>query len=253
MHSDARPSKGLTAAAIGGLLFLHLPILLIFVYAFTTEDTSYRWPPPGFTLQWFGVAWNRSDVWEALSLSLRVAAISTAIALGSVRTLRRWLAIAVAEPENLEARGHILIAATTAGMAFDVAGVAIAHSIGHALGEAAGVHHGRAVGLALNATMANGAQAAPDAYAQVAEALGVDTRGMAPHEAAAAAPAAYDAWLREVGLKLSLDDHGLGAGDASRIAALCAEPANKTIMDNDSFAYTSEAIEAAVARLLAAA
>ena len=111
----------------------------------------------------------------------------------------------------------------------------------------------RGSALALNATMANGAQAAPDAYAQVAEALGVDTRGMAPHEAAAAAPAAYDAWLREVGLKLSLDDHGLGAGDASRIAALCAEPANKTIMDNDSFAYTSEAIEAAVARLLAAA
>ena len=152
-----------------------------------------------------------------------------------------------------EARGEVLIAATDAGMAFDVTGLGIAHAIGHALGETAGVHHGPAVALALNATMANGAQAAPDAYAQVAEALGVDTRGMAPHEAAAAAPAAYDAWLREVGLKLSLVDHGLGAGDAARIAALCAEPANKTIMDNDSFAYTSEAIEAAVARLLAAA
>jgi hypothetical protein len=27
--------------------FLHLPILLIFVYAFTTEEKSYQWPPPG--------------------------------------------------------------------------------------------------------------------------------------------------------------------------------------------------------------
>jgi len=58
-----------------------LPILLIFVYAFTTEEKSFVWPPPGLTTQWFAVTWNRPDVWEALSLSVRVAAISTAIAL----------------------------------------------------------------------------------------------------------------------------------------------------------------------------
>ena len=80
MHSDRAP-LGLKIAAIGGLLFMHLPILLIFVYAFTTEDKSYQWPPPGFTLKWFGVTWSRPDVWEALSLSLRVASISTLIAL----------------------------------------------------------------------------------------------------------------------------------------------------------------------------
>ena len=80
MRSDRAP-LWLRAAAIGGLLFLHLPILLIFVYAFTTEEKSYQWPPPGLTLQWFAVTWNRPDVWEALSLSLRVAAVSTVIAL----------------------------------------------------------------------------------------------------------------------------------------------------------------------------
>ncbi len=64
-----------------GLAFLHLPILLIFVYAFTTEEKSYQWPPPDLTLKWFGVAWERSDVWEALTLSLKVAGISTLIAL----------------------------------------------------------------------------------------------------------------------------------------------------------------------------
>ena len=80
MHSE-RASTGLKIAAAAGLLFMHLPILLIFVYAFTTEDKSYQWPPPGLTLKWFGVTWNRPDVWEALSLSVRVATISTAIAL----------------------------------------------------------------------------------------------------------------------------------------------------------------------------
>jgi putative spermidine/putrescine transport system permease protein len=62
-------------------LFLHLPILLIFVYAFTTEERTYAWPPPGFTLDWIGVTWNRPDVWEALGLSLKVASISTILAM----------------------------------------------------------------------------------------------------------------------------------------------------------------------------
>jgi putative spermidine/putrescine transport system permease protein len=83
MRSDrsARAPRGLTIAAIAGLLFLHLPILLIFVYAFTTEERTYQWPPPGFTLDWIGVTWNRPDVWEALWLSLKVASISTLIAM----------------------------------------------------------------------------------------------------------------------------------------------------------------------------
>jgi putative spermidine/putrescine transport system permease protein len=83
MRSDRgeRASLGLKIAAGAGLLFLHLPLLLIFVYAFTTEEKSYQWPPPGFTTQWFAVTWNRPDVWQALTLSVQVAAISTAIAL----------------------------------------------------------------------------------------------------------------------------------------------------------------------------
>lgn len=79
MHSKA--PWGLKLAAAGGLAFLHVPLLLIFIYAFTTEEKSYQWPPPGFTLKWFGVAWERNDVWEALSLSLKVATLSTLIAL----------------------------------------------------------------------------------------------------------------------------------------------------------------------------
>ena len=81
MRSDARAPLGLTIAAVAGLLFLHLPILLIFLYAFTTEDRSYQFPPPGLTTKWFAVTWNRPDIWPPLYLSLRVAAISSALAL----------------------------------------------------------------------------------------------------------------------------------------------------------------------------
>lgn len=74
-------SWGLRIAAVGGLLYLHVPLALILVYAFTTEDKSYQFPPPGLTLKWFAVAWQRADIWEALTLSVQVAAVSTLIAL----------------------------------------------------------------------------------------------------------------------------------------------------------------------------
>lgn len=71
----------LSLAAFGGLLFLHLPLALIILYAFTTEEKSYQFPPPDYTLRWFSVAWQREDIWRAISLSLRVATFATAISL----------------------------------------------------------------------------------------------------------------------------------------------------------------------------
>lgn len=71
----------LRIAAWGGVLFLHLPLALIVLYAFSSEDKSYVFPPPGLTTQWFAVALERSDVWAAMALSTQVAALSTAIAM----------------------------------------------------------------------------------------------------------------------------------------------------------------------------
>ena len=68
-------------AAAAVLLFLHLPFAVIVLYAFTTDDATYTFPLPGVTLDWFRVAWQREDIWRALGLSLRVALISTAMAL----------------------------------------------------------------------------------------------------------------------------------------------------------------------------
>ena len=71
----------LKVAAAGGLLFLHVPLAFIVLYAFTSEDKSFQFPPPGLTAKWFAVAWAREDIWAAIGLSLRVAAISTLLAL----------------------------------------------------------------------------------------------------------------------------------------------------------------------------
>jgi putative spermidine/putrescine transport system permease protein len=76
-----RASLPLKLAAGAGLLFLHLPLAFIVLYAFSTEEKSYQFPPPGYTTRWFAVAWERQDIWNALTLSVQVAAIATALAL----------------------------------------------------------------------------------------------------------------------------------------------------------------------------
>jgi putative spermidine/putrescine transport system permease protein len=79
-YSEKAP-PGLTIAAIGALLFLHVPLLIIFLYSFTTDEATYSFPLPGLTTKWFGVALQRSDLWAALALSVRVATVSTLSAL----------------------------------------------------------------------------------------------------------------------------------------------------------------------------
>ena len=81
MRSERSASLGLTVSAWGVVAFLHIPLALIILYAFSAEDKTYQFPPPALTTRWFAVAWARDDVWAALRMSFEVAAWSTAIAV----------------------------------------------------------------------------------------------------------------------------------------------------------------------------
>lgn len=84
MRSERKPWRrpsGLRIAAYAGLAFLHLPLLFIALYAFNSADSSYSFPMEGLTLRWFERALERTDIHEAIGLSLSVAAMATVIAL----------------------------------------------------------------------------------------------------------------------------------------------------------------------------
>ena len=80
MSGSERAPFGLTLPAVLVLLFLHVPIWIIFLYAFTTDEAAFTFPLPGFTLKWFGMALQRTDFWAAL-LAFG--------ARGAIATLRR--------------------------------------------------------------------------------------------------------------------------------------------------------------------
>ena len=60
MRSESRPRSPLllTLGALGALLFLNLPFMVILLYAFTTDEQTFSFPLPGLTLNWFGAAFQ---------------------------------------------------------------------------------------------------------------------------------------------------------------------------------------------------
>jgi putative spermidine/putrescine transport system permease protein len=92
VRSGTGAGWGLKAAATGGLLFLNLPLAFIVLYAFTTDDRSFAFPPPGLTTKWFALAWTRDDIWQALGLSVEVALLGMmlALVLGTLASLAMY-------------------------------------------------------------------------------------------------------------------------------------------------------------------
>ena len=74
----ARFVLGLIAALI--LLFIYVPIALIFVYSFNSGTTP-AWPPVGFTLDWWALAIDNTGLQQAFLTSIAIALGATAVAL----------------------------------------------------------------------------------------------------------------------------------------------------------------------------
>jgi putative spermidine/putrescine transport system permease protein len=79
--SGERASFPLKLGAVAALLFLHIPMWLIFLYAFTTEESAYTFPPPGLTLKWIPQAITTPAMQDALFLTVKVAVLATVMAL----------------------------------------------------------------------------------------------------------------------------------------------------------------------------
>ncbi len=88
MRLSARQLLLLRFGAFGVLAFIYIPLVIIGIEAFN-EARTLKWPPPGFTLEWFQRAFEESGPRDAFLYSLRTAAIATTIALvlGSLAAL----------------------------------------------------------------------------------------------------------------------------------------------------------------------
>jgi alcohol dehydrogenase len=146
--------------------------------------------------------------------------VTDACALHAIRLIGRYLVRAVANgKEDLEARENMTAAQFLAGMAFNNAFLGYVHAMAHQLGGQYNLPHGVCNALLLpHVEAANLASCAPR-LAEVARALGIDTRGQSDEAAAEAAVAAMHALAREVGIPARLSELGVKREDIPLMAA----------------------------------
>lgn len=87
-----RHLPGFTTIALLVFVVLYLPIVTLAVYSFNAGDSPSIWE--GFSLQWYGLAWQNQEVKDATLVSLIVASfaavISTAVAtMAAIGTTRQ--------------------------------------------------------------------------------------------------------------------------------------------------------------------
>jgi choline dehydrogenase len=109
-----------------------------------------------------------------------------AVALHAIELVGRWLRRAVEDGTDLEARTHMAHAATLGGMAYGTESAGAAHAMSQSAGGVHDCPHGALTARVLGPVCAYNVPAAPERYARIAQALGIETSGMDVLEAARA-------------------------------------------------------------------
>ncbi|GAC1044070.1 iron-containing alcohol dehydrogenase [Rhizobium sp. No.120] len=98
----------------------------------------------------------------------------------ALRLLTGALETAVKQPDDMAARGDVLLGSCFAGIAIDNCGTAIAHNVSHALAGLAPIHHGLATALGFEVTLPWLAEADTADLNAAAKACGLDSAAELP-------------------------------------------------------------------------
>jgi len=139
--------------------------------------------------------------------------ITDAMNLHAIKLIGQNIYKAYCQPANMDAKGKMLLASTITGVAFDQAGLGLAHCMGHPMGGLFNVPHGVACGMALPVVMEFNLIASPEKFADIAAALGKDIYGMTAMEAAQLAVDAVREMLEKMNLPRTLGEVDITEAD----------------------------------------
>ncbi len=136
--------------------------------------------------------------------------IADALALHAIRLIFKYLPVAVHEPENIDARGSMMLASTMAAMAFGNTMTGAVHALAHALGAIYGIPHGLANAIMLPHVMEyNLIDERLDRFRMIADAMGIEVGNMEAKAASEEAVVGVKGLLATIGLTETLKDFGV--------------------------------------------
>ena len=136
--------------------------------------------------------------------------ITDVLALAATEMVFKYLPRAYRNGQDHEARFRMLLAASTAGIAFGQGGVALTHSFGHSLGSIFNIHHGIAVGIFIPYAF-QFYQTVTDKYLALCKAL--EVKKGSKEKSLAALMAKTRGLFAELDIPLKLKDLGISKAD----------------------------------------
>ena len=139
-------------------------------------------------------------------------------ALAAIRLVSGNLEQAVLAPAELSARENMMLASLQAGLAFSNASLGAVHAMAHSAGGFLDLPHGECNALLLEHVVRFNMTAAPERYRQVAEAMGIDTRGMDAKTVTVRVTESLANLHRRVGIADGLAARGVRVADLPELA-----------------------------------
>jgi choline dehydrogenase len=145
-----------------------------------------------------------------------------AVALAAIELVGRWLRTAYHDGTNLEARTQMMHAATLGGLAYGTESAGAAHAMSQSAGGVHDCPHGALTARVLGPVCEFNAPAAPERYARIAQALGVDIHHLSPLDAALAGVEEIYRLTEDVGIP-TMEELGFSEDEIPMLARIAFE------------------------------
>jgi choline dehydrogenase len=145
-----------------------------------------------------------------------------AFALAAIEYVGLWLRVAYEDGANLKARTFMAHGATFGGMAYGTESAGAAHAMSQSAGGVHACPHGALTARVLGPVCEYNAPAAPERYARIAQALGVNVHGLEPLEAARAGIEELYRLTEDVGIP-TMEELGFSEDEIPMLARIAYE------------------------------
>ena len=144
--------------------------------------------------------------------------VSDATALAAVKIIFDYLAKAVENGQDIEAREQMVYAVFLGGVAFSNAGLGNVHAMAHQLGGIYNLPHGVCNAMLLPYVEEENAKYVPEKFIPIANVLGYDIKGKSAEECAAFVVNEMKRLAKEVGIPETLSELGVNEVDFDLLA-----------------------------------
>lgn len=158
-------------------------------------------------------------------VSIAATPLTDVQAKNALYLVTNYLRPSVASKTNMEAKEAMAMASLQAGLAFSNAILGAAHAISHAIGGRFPLPHGEINAILLPHIMDFNFIAVPKRFTEIAEIMGIDTRGLTQREAGNRAVAFVNQLSEDIGIPKRLRNIGITEDEINLISQTALEDA----------------------------